>query len=318
MTQALRVGFIGVGLMGHGVAKNMIERGGLTLTILGHRNRQPVDDLLGRGAREAKRPSDLAAASDVVFLCLPSSAEVEAVVNGPDGLIFGQAEGSAVIDMTTADPAVTRRIGAELALRGIGMLDAPLGRTPKEAEAGKLATYVGGDAALIATLRPVFETYADTIIHCGPLGAGTTCKLANNSVTIGMATLIAEAFATAAKAGADLNALADVLGAGGADGRMWRMIEPWIRHGDDSHLKGPIRIAAKDLRTYAHLAEGAGSAIPVAQAVNQTLRLLLNQGHADVFLPAMAGLIGELNNVKIRTGDVRECQAGESQRHERR
>lgn len=169
MPQAFRIGFIGAGLMGHGVAKNMIERGGLALTILGHRNRQPVDDLLGRGAREATAPSDLAAASDAVFLCLPSSAEVEAVVHGPDGLIVGLAEGSTVVDMTTADPAVTRKIGAELALGGIGMLDAPLGRTPKEAEAGKLATYIGGDAALIARLRPILETYADTIIHCGPL-----------------------------------------------------------------------------------------------------------------------------------------------------
>lgn len=302
MSQKLRIGFIGVGLMGHGVARNMIEKGGHMLTILGHRNRQPIEDLLARGARETRSPAELAAGSDVVFLCLPSSAEVEAIVTGPDGLTGGLASGSVLVDMTTADPNVTRRIGAALALRGVGMLDAPLGRTPKEAEAGKLATYIGGDAALIQRLRPIFETYADTIIHCGPLGAGTTCKLANNSVTIGMATLIAEAFATAAKAGANLSALADVLGAGGADGRMWRMIEPWIRTGDDSHLKGPIRIAAKDVRTYASLAEGAGSAIPVAQAVNQTLRLLLNQGHADVFLPAMAGLLGDLNGVKIRAG----------------
>jgi 3-hydroxyisobutyrate dehydrogenase-like beta-hydroxyacid dehydrogenase len=282
----------------------MIETGGHALTILGHRNRQPVDDLLARGAREARTPADLAAASDAVFLCLPSSTEVETIVNGENGLRGRLAVGSILVDMTTADPTVSRKIGAELALQGVGMLDAPLGRTPKEAQMGRLATYIGGDAALIERLRPVFDCYADTIVHCGPLGAGTTCKLANNSVTIGMATLIAEAFVTAAKAGADLGALADVLGAGGADGRMWRMIEPWIRSGDDSHLKGPIRIAAKDVRTYAKLAEAAGSAIPVAQAVNQTLRLLLNQGHADVLLPAMACLIGDLNGVKIRNSDA--------------
>ena len=250
-----------------------------------------------------RNPADLAAASDVVILCLPSSAEVETVVFGLDGLIGGRASGTIFIDATTADPDITRKIGAELALRGVGLLDAPLGRTPKEAEDGKLATYVGGDATLIERLRPILETYADTIILCGPLGAGTTCKLVNNSITIGMVALIAEAFATAAKAGVDLGALADVLSAGGADGRMWQMIEPWIRAGDDSHLKGPIRIAAKDVRTYASLAESAGSAIPVAQAVNQTLSLLLNQGHADVFLPAMAGLLGNLNGVKIKTGD---------------
>jgi 3-hydroxyisobutyrate dehydrogenase-like beta-hydroxyacid dehydrogenase len=207
-----------------------------------------------------------------------------------------------VIDMTTADPTVTRKVGADLAARGVAMLDAPLGRTPKEAEAGKLSTYVGGGEQDFARARPVLECFADTIIHCGGLGTGTTCKLINNSITIGMATLFAEGLATAAKAGANLDALAQVLSAGGADGRMWRMLEPWIRSGDDSHLRGPLRIAAKDVRTYALLAEAAGSAIPVAQAVNQTLRLALNQGHADVFLPALPGILAALNGAPIKRG----------------
>ena len=143
------------------------------------------------------------------------------------------------IDATTADPAVTRKLGAELAERGCRLVDAALGRTPKEAEEGKLSTYVGGDPAIIETVRPILASYADTIVVCGPLGAGTTCKLVNNSITIGMVALIAEGFATAAKLGVDLDALSDVLSAGGANGRMWQMIEPWIRSGDDSHLKGP-------------------------------------------------------------------------------
>jgi 3-hydroxyisobutyrate dehydrogenase-like beta-hydroxyacid dehydrogenase len=300
MGKTTRVGFIGVGLMGHGAAKNIMERGGYPLTILGHHNREPVEDLIGRGAREASSPAELARESDVVFLCLPSSSEVEAVVHGSSGLLGSLKPGSLLVDTTTADPSVSLRIGASLAAKGIDMLDAALGRTPKEAEAGKLSTYVGGDAAVLARVRPILEAIADTIIHCGGLGAGTTCKLVNNSITIGMATLFAEGFATAAKVGADLNALADVLSAGGADGRMWRMLEPWIRAGDDSHLRGPIRIAAKDVRTYSRMAENAESAIPVAQAVNQTLRLALNQGHADVFLPALPGILAGLNGTVIK------------------
>ena len=96
-----------------------------------------------------------------------------------------------------------------------------------------------------------------------------------------MIALIAEGFSTAAKLGVDLDALADVLSAGGVNGRMWQMMEPWIRAGDDSHLKGPIRIGAKDVRTYGRMAENAGVATFIAQAVNQTLRLVLNQGHGD-------------------------------------
>ena len=300
MTVPQTSGFIGAGLMGHGAAKHLILKGGHRLAVLGHRNRSPVEDLCALGAREAADPADAAAGASVVFLCLPSSAEVDAVVEGPRGLLGAMAAGSVLVDMTTADPTVTRRIGERLSASGIRMLDAALGRTPKEAEEGRLATYVGGPADVLAEIRPLLDCFADTIVHCGALGAGTTCKLVNNSVTIGMATLIAEAFVTAARAGVDTGALADVLGAGGADGRMWRMIEPWVRAGDDSHLRGPLRIAAKDLRAYGRIAEDAGSAVPVAQAAAQVLRLALNQGHAEVYLSALGGVLAALNGTAIR------------------
>src|SRR5277367_1415622 len=119
MTDKVRVGFIGVGLMGHGAAKNILESGQFPVTILGNRNRGPVDDLVERGAREAPSPADLAASCDVVFLCLPSSAEVETVVNGQNGVIGALRQGAVLVDTTTADPSATRRIGAELASRGV-------------------------------------------------------------------------------------------------------------------------------------------------------------------------------------------------------
>jgi 3-hydroxyisobutyrate dehydrogenase-like beta-hydroxyacid dehydrogenase len=303
MSDKLRVGFIGVGLMGHGAAKHILERGGYPLTILGHRNRAPVDDLVARGAREARNPVEVAKASDVVILCLPSSAEVDTAFHAADGLIGAVRAGQVFVDATTSDPAATRKLGAELAERGAGLIDAALGRTPKEAEEGRLATYLGGDPGTIETVRPILACYADTIIVCGPLGAGTTCKLVNNSITIGTAALFAEGFATAAKLGVDLSALADVLSAGGANGRMWQMMEPWIRAGDDSHLRGPLRIAAKDVRTYGRMAENAGVATFVAQAVNQIMRLALNQGHADRFLPVLPGILADLNGAKIRDLD---------------
>jgi 3-hydroxyisobutyrate dehydrogenase-like beta-hydroxyacid dehydrogenase len=300
MSAKPRIGFIGVGLMGHGVVKNLLEKGGFGLTILGHRNREPVDDLVKRGAAEAAHPQAVAEASDVVILCLPSSAEVEAIVYGANGLLDAMRPGMILIDTTTADPIVTRKIGADLAARGVDMIDAALGRTPKEAEAGTLATYVGSDEDLLGRVRPILECYTDTIVHCGGLGAGTTSKLIANSVSIGIVALFAEAIATGAKVGVDINALCDVMGAGGADGRTWRRIEPWIRSGDDSHLRGPIRIAAKDVRTYGRVAEDAGSAIPIAQAINQTLRLVLNHGHGNEFLPVLPGIVAELNGTPIK------------------
>lgn len=295
-----RIGFLGVGLMGHGAAKNILERGGYPLTVLGNRNRQPVDDLVRRGAREAADPAALAEASDVVITCVPSSAEVDAAFHGPRGLLAGARKGMIFIDATTADPAATRKLGEELAGLGCHLVDAALGRTPKEAELGKLSTYVGGDPDIIEKVRPILSTYADTIVLCGALGAGTTCKLVNNSMSIGMIAVIAEGFATAAKLGVNLDALADVISAGGVNGRMWQVMEPWIRSGDDSHLRGPIRIGAKDIRTYARMAENAGVATFIAQAVNQTLRLALNQGHAERFLPVLPEIFAEWNGARIR------------------
>lgn len=299
MDGKVRVGFLGVGLMGHGAAKNILEKG-YPLAVLGHRNRAPVDDLVGRGASEAKDTAELAAASDVVIICVPSGVEMEAAFIGARGLMAGARPGMIFVDATTNDPAVTRKVGADLKALGCDLVDAAMGRTPKEAEEGRLATYVGGEPETIEAIRPILATYADTIVVCGGLGAGTTCKLVNNSITIGMIAVISEAFATAAKLGVDLGALSSVLSAGGVDGRMWQMMKPWILEGDDSHLKGPIRIGAKDIRTYGRMAENAGVATFIAQAVNQTLRLALNQGHADRFLPVLPGILAELNGTKIR------------------
>jgi 3-hydroxyisobutyrate dehydrogenase-like beta-hydroxyacid dehydrogenase len=294
-----RIGYIGVGLMGHGAARNILEKG-YPLTIMGHRNRAPVDDLVKRGAKEGTSAAALARASDVVFLCLPSSVEVEATVYGPGGVMEGAHGGLILVDSTTADPNSTRRIAADLATQGARMLDAPLGRTPKEAEEGKLSTYVGGDAETVQAVRPVLETYADTIVEVGPLGMGHTLKLINNFISIGTCAIIAEAAATAAKVGVDMRKFYEVISAGGANSKMFQMVMPWVLEGDDSQLKGPLRIAGKDLRFYAKLAEAAPAAAFIAQAVNQTLQLCNVRGHGDRFLPVLPGILAELNGAKIR------------------
>ena len=298
--RTLRVGFIGVGLMGHGMAKNILERGGYPLTVLGHRNREPVEDLLRRGALEARDATTLAASSDVVITCLPAAVEMEAVYLGPEGLLAGARPGMVFVDTTTNEPATTRKVGDALAAAGCALVDAALGRTPKEVDEGKASTYVGGDPAAIEKVRPILETYADTVVVCGPLGAGATCKLLNNSISIGLVVLISEAFATAAKLDVDLEAFSAVLSAGGVNSGMWRALKPWILEGDVSGLRATIRTGAKDMRAYGRMAEDAGVAIVVAQAVNQTLRIVVNQGHADRYLPLLPGILAEMNGAAIR------------------
>jgi 3-hydroxyisobutyrate dehydrogenase-like beta-hydroxyacid dehydrogenase len=295
-----RVGFVGVGLMGHGMAKNIMEKGGYPLTILGHRNRAPVEDLVRRGASEAKDLAALAAASDVVITCLPSSVEMEAAYLGPHGLLSAARKGTIFVDATTNDPDATRKVGAALAEAGCHLVDAALGRTPKEAEEGRASTYVGGDADVVAKVRPILESYADTIVVCGPLGAGATCKLLNNSISMGMLMMISETFATAARLGVDLAAFSEVLSAGGVNSGMWRALKPWIIDGDVGGLLATVRTGAKDIRAYTRMAEDAGVATPVAQAINQQFRLVVNEGHADRMMPVLPGILAELNGAKIR------------------
>jgi 3-hydroxyisobutyrate dehydrogenase-like beta-hydroxyacid dehydrogenase len=298
--EKLRVGFAGVGLMGHGMARHILEKGGYPLAVLGHRNREPVEDLVRRGATEAKDPAGLAAVSDVVVTCLPSAVEMEAVYLGPGGLKAGARPGTIFIDATTNDPDMTRKVGAALAAAGCHLVDAALGRTPKEVAEGRASTYVGGDPAVIAKVRPILESYADTIVVCGALGAGATCKLLNNSISMGMLMMISETFATAAKLGVDLPAFSEVLSAGGVNSGMWRALKPWIIDGDVGGLLATVRTGAKDMRAYTRMAEDAGVATPVAQAINQQFRLVVNKGHSDRMLPVLPGVLAELNGAKIR------------------
>src|SRR5258708_34225591 len=153
-----RVGFIGVGLMGHGLAKNIVEKG-YALTVLGHRNRAPVDDLVGRGAVEAKNAAEVARRSDLVFLCVTGSPQVEAVMFGKDGLLEGLAAGTIVADSSTPEPDSTLKIAAAVEARGGRFVDAPLVRTPKEAEEGRLGVMTRGHPATLAAIRPVLETF---------------------------------------------------------------------------------------------------------------------------------------------------------------
>jgi 3-hydroxyisobutyrate dehydrogenase-like beta-hydroxyacid dehydrogenase len=180
------------------------------------------------------------------------------------------------------------------------MIDGPLGRTPKEAEAGKLNTFLGGDPATIEKVRPIIACYAETIIETGPLGSGHTLKLINNFISIGTSAVVAEAVATASKLGVDLKTLFDVVSSGGANSAMFQMMMPWALEGDDSRLKGPLRIAGKDMRFYCKLAESATMASFVAQAVNQTYQLANAQGHGERFMPVLPGILAALNGGKLR------------------
>ena len=178
-----RIGFIGVGLMGHGMAKNIVAKG-YPLVVMGHRKREPVEHLVSLGAQEAKSARDVAAACDIVHLCVTGSPQVEALMRGADGLLAGAHPGLIVIDCSTSNPVSTLALAAEAQAAGVTFVDAPLSRTPKEAEAGTLDTMVGADAQSFARIEPVLRCWAGNVVHLGPVGLGHKMKLVNNFVAI--------------------------------------------------------------------------------------------------------------------------------------
>ena len=292
----MKIGFIGVGLMGHGMAKNLMEKGH-TLTILGNRNRAPVDDLVSRGAVEAKQPKDVAAASDMVFLCVPSSAHVEQIVLGDGGIIDGAKKGMILVDTSTADPNSTLKVAETLAAKGVRMVDAPLARTPKEAEEGRLNVMIGADDALFAEIEPVIACFAENIFHVGTLGAGHKIKLINNFVSLAIALVTAEAATAANKVGVDVGKLRELISAGGSNCGMFQAVMSYILEDDSSRMQFAITNAAKDLRYFAQMANGAKMAGAVSGNVLSTFAMAEAMGHGDDFVPHVFDLLATVNGV---------------------
>jgi hypothetical protein len=192
MTKKPTIGFIGAGLMGHGIAKNLLLAG-YPLILMGHKNRAPIDDLVRQGAVEAHSPGEIAGKVDMLFLCVTSSAVVETVMSGDDGIIQAGRPGLIVVDTSTGDPAATIALGARLSARGIHLVDAPLTRTPREAEEGRLNILISGKPDIVAQVHAVATSFCENIFEIGELGSALKLKLINNLLSLSHAVLAAEA-----------------------------------------------------------------------------------------------------------------------------
>jgi 3-hydroxyisobutyrate dehydrogenase-like beta-hydroxyacid dehydrogenase len=298
MAEKQSIGFIGVGYMGHGMAKNLVEKGH-PLVIKGNRNRQPVDDLIARGATELGTPKEIAAASDIVFLCLPGSPQVEEAVRGVDGLKAGAHDGLIVVDSSTADPNSTLALAAELSPLGVRFVDAPLGRTPKEAEAGELDAMVGADEATFAALKPVIECWAKRIIHVGPLGAGHSMKLLMNFLSLGYAALYSEALTIGAKTGISKHTFDSVISGSRMDCGFYQTFRKYVVEGDENAHLFSLRNAHKDLRYLNAVANAAGIAHYLATAVKNPYAHAEAMGLGDKNVPQISDVIAGMSGVKL-------------------
>lgn len=292
------IGFIGAsGLMGHGMAKHLLAKGhALGLTV--HRNRDRVADLLAEGATEAATPRALAEAAEIVFVCVTGSPQVEAVVTGSDGLLAAGRAGLVIVDCSTSEPASSSALREAAAAAGATFVDAPLARTPVEAEEGRLNVMVGADAATFARLEPVLRCFAENVFHVGGPGAGHTVKLLNNFIAQAICTATAEAFAVGVRAGIDPRKLVELVSAGGVNSGLFQAMAKTL-DGDMAGIRFELDNARKDIRYYTHLAEGLAVPTVVGEAVHQSLVLASALGHGRKFVPSLVEAQEQLSGATI-------------------
>ena len=291
----LDIGFIGAsGLMGHGMAKNLLTHGHrLSLTV--HRNRERVADLLAAGATVVPTYAALAANSEILFLCVTGSPQVESAMQG---VLLAPKPGLLIVDCSTSEPDATASLRERCAAAGMVFVDAPLSRTPVEAEAGRLNVMVGAEPEVFARLEPVLKTFAENVFHVGAPGAGHVIKLLNNFIAQAICTATAEAFAVGQRAGVDLKQLVALISKGPVNNGLFQAMAKTL-DGEMDGLKFELDNARKDVRYYTHLAENLAVPSVMGEAVHQSLSIASALGHGRKFVPSLVEAQEQLAHVKV-------------------
>ncbi len=300
------IGFLGLGLMGHGMAKNIVEKG-YPLAVMAHRNRAPIDDLVKRGATELRSVREIGARSDIVFLCVTGSREVEALIRGKDGLLAAMKPGSVIIDTSTADPTSTVVLAEELAAAGIAYADAPLGGTPVQAAEGKLSAMVGASEETFARIKPVIETWAARVIHIGGVGDGHRMKLLNNFLSLGYAAIYAEALTLAQKVGITPERFDSVIRGGRMDNGFYQTFMDYTLEGNREAHKFTLSNAFKDLTYLESMSDAARLANPVGNAVKNIFASAVATGGSgpENYVPHLPEYVGRANGVDMTPAKLR-------------
>lgn len=295
-----KVGFVGLGTMGFPMARNVLQ-GGFDLSACDIAA-EPVERLAAKGARAATSPRDAAEGSDVVITMLPTSKEVEAAVLGDDGVYAGLAPDTVHIEMSTIEPSATRRFAAKAEERGIQVMDAPVGKSSAAAEKGDLTIMAGGPVETLEKCRPLLETMGSTVHHCGDVGAGEVVKLSNNLLSGGILVMVCETIVLAAKAGADPEIVARVMG-GTAAGN-WHL-ENTLRNVFEGHFEPGFKTSLmhKDARLAITMATEMRVPVPAGALVKELYATAEARGLGDLDWGAYATLVEELAGVQVRIAE---------------
>jgi len=296
-----KIGMVGIGMMGHGIASNLLKHGFPTV-LLEHPGNQPLAGLIAAGATTTSSAAALAAEVDIIILCVTGTPQVEDVLYRSGGLLEGLKPGSIVIDCSTAIPSSTIRIAESVHKAGGEFLDAPMTRTPKEAAQGRLNLIVGGDSALFDRCKPVLECFAENITLAGPIGAGHRLKLLHNFVSLGFSAVLAEAAACAERSQVDPKVFVEILTKGGGDGVVLNRLRPYIESRDGSGFLFSIANALKDMTYYTTMAQESGAMHDTAESIRQTYAQALRDGPEQSTVPELITLLTQAAAANTKSG----------------
>ncbi|MFY2159473.1 NAD(P)-dependent oxidoreductase [Vibrio alginolyticus] len=286
------IGFIGLGLMGGNMVENLQKRG-YEVAVM-DLNKDAVDAVLARGnASEASSGKELAEKSDIVMLCLTTSEVVEKVVYGDTGVLAGMSEGKTLIDFGTSIPASTKKIGADLAKKGAGMIDAPLGRTPAHAKDGLLNIMAAGDVETFNKVKPVLDAQGENVFYLGALGSGHVTKLVNNFMGMTTVATMSQAFAVAKRAGVDGQQLFDIMSAGPSNSPFMQFCKFYAVDGEEK-LGFSVANANKDLGYFLALCEELGTTSLIAEGTSKSLQAAVDKGLGQNDVPVIFDYFAEL------------------------
>ncbi len=295
ITTSTPVGFIGLGVMGAAMARNLLKAG-FTVTVH-NRSRGKAEQLVRDGARDGGSPAGVARVSEVVLLCVPDTPDVERVLFSDDGLVHGLKRDAVVIDCSTISATATVGFAARLKERGVHMLDSPVSGGPKGAQDGTLSCMIGGDAAVMERCMPVFQAIGKTFTRIGASGAGQACKSCNQLVIVGTLMAVSEAFALAQKMDIDPYKVREALLGGSAQSFVLQ------NHGKrllDGALAPGFRaeLMLKDIKLALSAGRDTGTFMPVTALGAQLFAALCNTGREGLDNAALGLLIRELSGIK--------------------
>ncbi len=286
----MKVAFIGLGTMGIPMALNILNAG-FDLTV--HNRTRDKEEIPAKaGALRAGSPREAAASAEIIITCVSDTPDVEAIILGKNGVIYGARNGSIVVDMSTISPSTTRRIAEKLGKKGVKMLDAPVSGGSEGAQKGTLSIMIGGEAEDLEKVDPVLKAMGKTITHVGPVGAGQLTKAINQIIVGGTFWSVAEGVTLGIKAGLDMDKVLQAVGSGAASS--WSLINRSGNMIQNSYPLGfKVKLHRKDLNIALEIARELGVTLPLAAYIEQVETGLIARGHEDEDLSALARSIRE-------------------------